>query len=88
MALNGTEDSNLWLFSGQRQEEVVVPKKHTSFEKNFLKFNNFLQTLTEKGLGSVLFSRDGRVTATIHFSFLVFHKLIVNNTIILSVPYL
>ena len=34
MALNGTEDSNLWLFSGQKQEEVVVPKKQTSFEKN------------------------------------------------------
>ena len=34
--------------------------------KVFKKICNFLQILTKKSLGSVLFSMDGRVTANIH----------------------
>ena len=61
LKFNGTEAANLWLFSRQIQE-VVVSKKRKVFKKVCY---NVLQILAKKSLGSVLISRDSRVTANI-----------------------
>ena len=52
------------IFLTDKHQRLFYLKKRKSFEKG-LRF--FLQILAKKGLGLVIFSKDGRVNADIHF---------------------
>ena len=49
-------------FLADKNQTLSYQKKHESFQKG-----NFLQILAKKSLGLLIFSRDGRVVANIHF---------------------